>query len=137
MPGERGRARTARTDFIGGSPTPARPGEESSLLETVRREPYLVVTKGALRGSEFPLRSATTTIGRGEDADVQIDEPDASRRHAVIERKRGAYLLRDLGSTNGTYLRELLHGAEAILRDGDQFRIGLTEFVFREGGPRG
>lgn len=136
MPEERGRARTTRTDFIGGSPGPARPREESSLLETARREPYLVVTEGALRGAEFPLRSATTTIGRGEDADVQIDEPDASRRHAVIERKRGACLLRDLGSTNGTFLHGLLHAAEAILRDGDRFRIGLTEFVFRDDGSR-
>lgn len=93
--------------------------------------------KGARRGdAELPLRSMTTTIGRGEEADVQIDEPAVSRRHTAIERSRGAYVLRDLGSTNGTYLGGLLHGAVVILRDGDRFRIGLTEFVCRDTAPR-
>ena len=136
MPGKGGRGQNLGTEFVGGSPRPAGRRDDSSLLETVRREPYLVVTTGARRGAEFTLRSATVTIGRGEDAEVQIDEPAASRRHAVIERKRGAFVLRDLGSTNGTYLRGLLHGSGAALRDGDCFRIGLTEFVFRDNGPK-
>ncbi|MEN8158449.1 MAG: FHA domain-containing protein [Myxococcota bacterium] len=133
MPGDRGRTRTARTDFIGGSPALVGP-EGSLLLETARHEPYLVLTNGARRGAEFPLRTTATTIGRGEEADVQIDEPAASRRHAVIERDRGTCVLKDLGSTNGTHLRGLLHGTAEFLRDGDRFRIGSTEFVFREAG---
>jgi pSer/pThr/pTyr-binding forkhead associated (FHA) protein len=122
------------TEFIGGSPRPVGPRDDSSLLETARTEPRLVVTKGARRGAEVMLRSDALTIGRGEEADLQIDEPAASRRHAVIERRRGAFVLRDLGSTNGTYLRGLLHGTETALRDGDHFRIGETEIVFRDAG---
>jgi pSer/pThr/pTyr-binding forkhead associated (FHA) protein len=122
------------TEFIGGSPPPGGPRPDSSLLETARRQPYLVVVAGARRGAEFTLGTGAVTIGRGEDADVQIDEPAASRRHAVIEARRGVFVLRDLGSTNGTYLRGLLHGSEAALRDGDHFRIGETELVFRAGG---
>lgn len=136
MPGKSGRAQILGTEFIGGTPRPAGPREDSSLLETVRRSPYLVVTTGTRRGAEFTLGSASLTIGRGDDCEVQIDEPAASRRHAVIERRREAFVLRDLGSTNGTHLRRLLHGKEAVLRDGDHFRIGLTEFVFRDNGPR-
>ncbi len=126
------------TEFVGGSPGPGSPEEQSLLLETVRRRPYLVVASGPRRAAEFTIRATPVTIGRGEHADVRIDEPAASRRHAVIEEKGGGYVLRDLGSTNGTHLNGLLHAREAPLRDGDRFRIGRTELIFHNhaGGAR-
>jgi pSer/pThr/pTyr-binding forkhead associated (FHA) protein len=125
------RARARATEFVGGSSETSEPRHDGSLLETVRREAYLVLQSGAKRGAEYTLRADRVTIGRGEDSDVAIDEPAASRRHAQIERRGGLYFLRDLGSTNGTFLHKLLHGGEAALRDGDRFRIGTTELVFR------
>jgi pSer/pThr/pTyr-binding forkhead associated (FHA) protein len=119
------------TEFVGGS-APSRPSEESSLLELARSEACLVVSSGARRGAEFALRSAETSIGRDPAADVSIDEPAASRRHALIVRKRDGFYLRDLGSTNGTYLFGLLRGQEKRLMEGDRFRIGRTEFVFHD-----
>ena len=119
------------TEFVGGS-APARPSEVSSLLELARRGPHLVVASGPQREAEFPLRPDATTIGRDPDADVTLDEPSASRRHAVIVQRKDGFYLCDLGSTNGTYLYGLLHGSEKRLLDGDRFRIGRTEIVFRD-----
>lgn len=120
------------TEFIGIPARPARPADRSLLLETVRGTAILVAASGPQRGAEWALRGDAVTIGRGEDADVRIDEPAASRRHARVERRADGYYLRDLGSTNGTQLGELLHGTAARLRAGDRFRIGETEFIFRE-----
>jgi pSer/pThr/pTyr-binding forkhead associated (FHA) protein len=116
---------------VGGS-APSLPKEASSLLETVRRGACLIVSGGAQRGREFALRAAETSIGRDPEADVSIEEPSASRRHALVVRKRDGFYLRDLGSTNGTYLFGVLRGAEKRLMEGDRFRIGRTEFLFHD-----
>ena len=128
------RQASLRTNFIGGSPPPKPEPDASVLLLTARREPYLVIARGQHRAKEFPLRASLVTIGRGEEADIQIDEHAASRRHAMIERRPSGYVLRDLSSTNGTFHRGLLHGGEARLRHGDCFRIGETEFLFQDDG---
>lgn len=122
------------TEFIGGSAAPKPEPDASLLLLTARREAYLVIARGAQRAREFPLRAAQVTIGRGEEADIQIDEPAASRRHAVIERRPSGFVLRDLASTNGTFHRGLVHGGETRLLHGDSFRIGETEFLFQDDG---
>lgn len=119
------------TEFIGGSP-PSKPKEQSSLLELVRSEAYIAITSGPRREAEFVLRGDETSIGRDPAADVTIDEPAASRRHAVIMKGRDGFYLRDLGSTNGTYLFGLLHDEDKRLMEGDRFRIGRTEFLFHD-----
>jgi len=80
----------------------------------------------------FHLSAAVTTIGRLPDCDVVIADPGASRRHAEVRNQEGAWLLADLGSTNGT----LVNGAMAashVLQEGDRITIGNTVLEFREG----
>ena len=120
------------TDFVGVPAPPSDSPDRSLLLETARGTAYLVAASGSRRGAEWPLGSASVTIGRGDDADVCIDEPAASRRHALIERRQDGYHLRDLGSTNGTHLGQLLHRTSVRLQADDRFRIGETEFIFRD-----
>jgi len=63
-------------------------------------------------------------IGR-EEGDIQIEDLLVSRRHALIERvEGGALVVRDLDSTNGTFLNGALLLAPSHLRDGDDIRIG-------------
>jgi len=119
------------TEFVGGSP-PSQPKEQSSLLEIARSEACLVITSGPRREAEFVLGRDETIIGRDPAADIPIEEPSASRRHAVIVRGSDGFYLRDLGSTNGTYLFGLLRGQEKRLMEGDRFRIGRTEFLFHD-----
>jgi DNA-binding winged helix-turn-helix (wHTH) protein len=81
-------------------------------------------------GEIFPLPEGETVIGRGEEAAVRLDLEGVSRRHARIVADGGRFTLEDLGSKNGTYLREQRLEAPAALEDGDTFRLGRTMLVF-------
>lgn len=93
------------------------------------RRPALVFLRGELLAVPIPLERAEVTLGRALDADVRINDAQASRLHAQIrtevDEATGAarYRLIDLDSTNGT----MLNGKaidEAFLEDGDKFVIG-------------
>ncbi len=71
-------------------------------------------------------------IGRTDESQVVIEQPNISRRHAEVVRKGNLFVLRDLGSTNGTWFKgERVD--ELILQDGDGFRIGEAHIVFKSG----
>lgn len=86
--------------------------------------PRLESTKGTYR-----LTGSVTRIGRGADTDIRIEDPGVSRHHAEI-RIGADVILRDLGSTNGTYVNGMLI-AEQPLRDGAVITIGSTNLTFR------
>jgi pSer/pThr/pTyr-binding forkhead associated (FHA) protein len=75
------------------------------------------------REVEFPLDGEALEVGRDEDVAIRVDEPLVSRRHARLERRGGAWVVVDLGSTNFTRVngervlreRELAHGDELQL----------------------
>ena len=91
----------------------------------------IIVLEGEMAGQEFPLSYDFTSIGRSEGVDIQIPGDNSiSRRHAVIRREYGKFILEDLGSTNGTFFfkseneeEEVIH---AVLVDGSRFRVGKT-----------
>lgn len=75
-----------------------------------------------------------TVIGRGAEADVQVTDTGASRRHAEVRvAPDGSAELLDLQSTNGTSLNGERVTTATPLRDGDQIGIGTTVLVFRSG----
>lgn len=74
----------------------------------------------------FPI-----TIGRNESCDLHVDSVKVSREHAVIEHLGDVYRVRDLGSTNGTFVNgQQVH--ESPLTDGDLIVIANVEFSFRQ-----
>lgn len=77
------------------------------------------------------LGEGANLIGRDDDVAVRIDVPGVSRHHARITAAGGCFTLEDLGSKNGTYLREERLAAPAALEDGDAIRLGQTKLVFR------
>jgi pSer/pThr/pTyr-binding forkhead associated (FHA) protein len=81
------------------------------------------------------LMEGENVIGRGEEVAVRIDVDGVSRRHARIVADGGRFTLEDLGSKNGTYLRELRLEGPVALEDGAAFRLGRTMLVFSV--PRG
>ena len=82
-------------------------------------------------GVAHPLTRAVTRLGRGTDVDIRVDDPGASRHHAEILLGREV-LLRDLGSTNGTYVDGVQVG-EKVLHDGAVVQLGTTRLTFRAG----
>jgi len=72
-------------------------------------------------------------LGRGDAAEIRLDDPYASSRHAQLVRQAGMVVLEDLGSTNGTYLNEELLQGPAPLHNGDRVRIGDSEFTYEDG----
>ncbi len=71
------------------------------------------------------------TIGRARDADVHIDDPSLSRRHCEVRKLDGQWLLKDLGSFNGTYCNDGMV-SEHWLRHGDRIQLGLTVLNFEQ-----
>ena len=69
-------------------------------------------------------------LGRGEQADIRLDDPFASSTHARLFQQGNIVVIEDLQSTNGTYLNEELLQSPRPLHPGDLVRIGESEFEF-------
>ena len=72
-------------------------------------------------------------IGRSKDTDIQVADPNASRRHAEIRQEGATYWIVDLDSTNGLEVngRRL---KRAKLADGDTVTLGSTDVTFSQAG---
>ena len=86
----------------------------------------VTVVAGASLAAEREMTQPLLTIGRlGGGADFEIDDPQVSRLHCAIEVKKDAIFLRDLRSTNGTYLDQT-RVVSACLEHKSEFRIGAS-----------
>jgi pSer/pThr/pTyr-binding forkhead associated (FHA) protein len=74
---------------------------------------------------------AATTIGRGIECELRIEDTYASQQHARIFGRNGGWYVEDLGSTNGTFVNEQRLVAPAMLQPGDRVRIGTTTVELR------
>jgi hypothetical protein len=102
------------------------PTEAASLEELgVEREVAVLRWNGQRR----ILEKRRSVLGRSRDADVQIEDPNISRRHAEIVQEGSAYWLVDLGSTNGTEV-DGRRVRRAQLADGTRFTLGETTVTF-------
>ena len=81
---------------------------------------------------QWELKDKPMVFGRGQEADIKVDDREMSRRHFLIEHSQGHYVIRDLDSSNGTWVN-VNRIAEGELRPGDRIRAGQTTFVFEKG----
>jgi len=88
----------------------------------------LAVIQGAATGQIFQITKTRTVIGR-TGADVNLDDPEASRQHAVVEILGETAILRDLDSTNGTFM-DLERIQQQMLNNQTEFRIGSHVLMF-------
>ncbi len=94
--------------------------------------PRLIVIKGADEGKQFELAGDRLTAGRDSASKVRLCDTEVSRRHAEFVRTPEGYRVLDVGSANGTFVNG--QGVrDALLRPGDQVRIGQTVLVFSAG----
>jgi len=96
----------------------------------------LRVLTGARSGHEERLASEFATLGRHPSSDLQFDperDRDVSARHAAVFRQGGEYVVRDLGSTNGTWVNGARIRSDHALESGDRIQLGTRgpEVEFR------
>ena len=129
---------TMRLQAIGGAETSEQVPESDHVLtkadhatvEALRpRTALLVVLRGPNTGARFLLDDDDVVSGRHPDSDIFLDDVTVSRKHAVFTRTEGGFVVRDVGSLNGTYVnREITE--EARLATGDEVQIGKFRLVF-------
>lgn len=97
---------------------------------------FIVVIYGEDLGKRIELGDEALAVGRVRECDLLLDDETVSRHHAEFEAEgRGEarqFLVRDLNSTNGTYVNGVAV-RERVLADGDQVKIGHTIFKFLHG----
>jgi hypothetical protein len=99
--------------------------------DVAHRAPRLVVERapGHDSGMIYDL-DGDIVLGRGDRAEIRLDDPFASSRHARVYEQGNIVVIEDLDSTNGTYLNEELLQTPRPLHPGDRVRIGDSEFEF-------
>lgn len=105
------------------------------MSDRCRQKAWLLHVSGSLAGTRHPLLGSVTRVGRGRSNDVVLEGQEAavvSLRHLEIRRKKNAYRIYDLGSTNGTFI-DGKRITEAELESNRTIRLGLggPELVFR------
>jgi predicted Zn finger-like uncharacterized protein len=99
------------------------------LIQLPKDKRYsLAVIQGAATGQIFPISKTRTIVGRS-GSDINLDDPEASRQHAALEIVGDVAILRDLGSTNGTWI-ELDRVEQHELSNQQEFRIGSHVLMF-------
>ena len=88
----------------------------------------LAVIQGTATGQIFQITKTRTTLGRS-GADINLDDPEASRQHATVEVLGDHAIVRDLGSTNGTFV-DLERIEQKVLNNQNEFRIGSHVLMF-------
>jgi pSer/pThr/pTyr-binding forkhead associated (FHA) protein len=88
----------------------------------------LVVRQGPEIGTRYSLVGDQVTVGRVPDNQIQLDDVTVSRQHAVFVREGDDWVVRDLGSLNGTYVNNE-RVDEVVVRHGDDLQIGRFHLV--------
>jgi len=126
-----GAGSAAMADGAGSEHTGMQAASALGRSNAARRAPRLVVARasGHDPGMIYDL-DGDLVLGRGDRAEIHLEDPFASSNHARIYEQAGTLVLEDLQSTNGTYLNEELLDTPRPLHPGDHLRIGESEFVF-------
>lgn len=94
--------------------------------------PKLIIKRQDGDPRELEWDREAITIGRDGANDIIIDHPLASRRHARLERTDDGFILRDLESTNGTFINQERMTGTCLLHNQDQIIIADTIIVFQD-----
>jgi FHA domain len=116
-------------------------GERAVDLSAVDALPagsaLLVVERGPVAGARFLLDADRTTAGRRPESDIFLDDVTVSRKHAEFVRREGQFLVRDVGSLNGTYVARQRIEGEVVLQAGDEVQIGKYRLLYFPAAPAG
>jgi DNA-binding CsgD family transcriptional regulator len=94
--------------------------------------PLLIFIHGPIAGKRIDLTADEHTAGRSDQNDIVLNDPMASRVHAIFMRRGGVFLLEDLGSHNGTYVNDERLHAVRQLHHGERVGIGKSRILFED-----
>src|SRR5437764_10404656 len=96
----------------------------------------LVVAAGVHQGKAIPIPTPQFLIGRDPSCQLRPASEIVSKRHCAVLVRDGKILVRDFGSTNGTFVNGQQVAEEVEVKDGDHLKVGPLEFKLRvEGAP--
>jgi len=93
------------------------------------RQPVLVATEGPLKGSRYPVGADGLNLGRDEECEVVIADPNVSRYHARLVLHNAALWVQDAGSRNGVFVNQTRVVRHKQLSPGDTLIIGAHHFA--------
>ncbi|MBD5787503.1 FHA domain-containing protein [Cellulosimicrobium terreum] len=105
------------------------PDENAAVSALPRHSALLIMQRGPGQGSRFLLDADRTVAGRSERADIFLDDVTVSRKHAEFVREGSRFVVRDVGSLNGTYVNRSRIDA-VTLATGDEVQIGKYRLTF-------
>ena len=89
----------------------------------------LRVLEGAEPGRDYPISYTPVTLGRDSLSGISFPDPKMSRQHAALVWAGSEFIVKDLGSTNGTFVNDK-RVKQAVLANGDKLKLGNTVFEF-------
>jgi pSer/pThr/pTyr-binding forkhead associated (FHA) protein len=95
----------------------------------------LVVLSEGMKGRTYDLTVEKTTVGRVEDNAFQIAEQSVSSHHCEVLLQGGEVIVKDLNSTNGTFINGQKVATQGTLKSGQILRLGQIELRFESGEP--
>ena len=110
------------------------PEEKAAVTALPQGSSLLVVRRGPNVGARFLLDRDEITAGRHPRSDIFLDDITVSRHHVKFARSGEGYVLRDVGSLNGTYVNRSLVDGDVALVDGDEVQIGKFRMTYYAAG---
>jgi len=103
--------------------------EEGTPPTAPKKPPYLVLIEGPHAGSYFTLQEGKNAIGRAVGSQIRLEDQSVSRHHAEIEKAQTGWMVRDLGSKNGTFVNGSPITESVVIGHKDVVRAGI--YLFR------
>jgi len=107
-------------------PPPMTPYPVAPAVTVIQSSWRLTVVQGVDAGQSYPL-GTQARLGRNPDNEIRLNDPQASRYHALIQRQQNSYVIVDQGSGNGTYVNGQLINRPTPISGGDVITIGNTQ----------
>lgn len=129
-----GKPAESKEQTVAPDATSVPPPPEGAVAPTEAPEAQLQLVKSSMAiASEFSVTKGKT-LGRTMENDIVLPDSYVSRKHAKISYENGAYMIEDLGSTNGTLLNntDIKGMGKQPLKNGDQIQFGTTLFTFKQ-----
>ena len=111
------------------------PEQHAAVAALPPTSALLLMQRGPSSGARFLLDADRTTAGRSPDADIFLDDVTVSRKHVEFVREAGGFVVRDVGSLNGTYVNRT-RIEQVTLRPGDEVQIGKFRMTYHPSPAR-